>query len=249
MRLINAEVLKISKRRPLMIWCLLLTVGVIAVVEIVLTVLHGVNPDHHGPAGGASNFRGAAETLALLGTVVAILIGATAGSQDVANGVFRDLVVTGRSRKTLFLVRLPGAMLVLLPMLGVAFVVAVVWGLLFAGHDPTPSGSLIGHELVYVLVFTLVNLVMAVGFAAFVSSRIVIGVLIAWNTAIAHILIAFHTLGGARKFVDVAAAEHFIPGSSGDRVAMSTGAALLVLVVWAAAFTTAGRWWTQRRDA
>jgi hypothetical protein len=249
MRLIRAEVLKIAKRRPLMIWCFLLTVGVIAVVEIVLTILHAVNSSHHGPAGGESNFRGAAETLALLGTVVAILIGATAGSQDVANGVFRDLVVTGRSRKRLFLVRAPGAFLVLLPMLAIAFAVAIVWGYAFAGDLPTPSASLVGHELLYVLAFTLVNLVMAVGFAAFVSSRIVIGVLIAWNTAVAHILISFDTLGSARRFVDVAAAEHFIPGSSGDRVAMSNGTAALVLVLWAAAFTIAGRWWTERRDA
>lgn len=249
MRLIRAEMLKISRRRPLMIWSLLLTVGVIAVVEIVLTVLHAVNPAHHGPAGGESNFRGAAETLALLGTVTAILIGATAGSQDVANGVFRDLVVTGRRRAVLFLVRLPGAFLVLFPMLAIAFVVAVVWGYAFAGSLPTPSGSLVGHEAVYVIALTMVNLVLAVGCAAFVSSRIAIGVLIAWNTAVAHILIAFHTLGGARRFLDVAAAEHFIPGRGANEVPMSDGAAALVLVLWAAAFTLAGRWWTERRDA
>lgn len=249
MRLIRAEVLKISRRRPLMIWSLLLTVGVIAIVEIVLTVLHAVNPAHHGPSGGESNFRGAAETLALLGTVTSILVGATAGSQDVANGVFRDLVVTGRKRAILFLVRLPGAFLVVFPMLATAFAVALVWGYAFAGSLPAPSGSLDGHEAVYILAFTTINLVLAVGFAAFVSSRIVIGVLIAWNTAVAHILIAFHTLGGARTFIDVAAAEHFVPGRNRNEVPMSNGTAALVLVVWAAAFTAAGRWWTERRDA
>ena len=109
MRLVGAEVLKLVRRRGLMAWTLLLTVGVITVVEIVLIVLHAVNAAHHGPAGGPSNFRGAAESLALLGTLTAVLIGATAGSQDVGNGVFRDLVVTGRKRATLFNVRLPGA--------------------------------------------------------------------------------------------------------------------------------------------
>ena len=249
MRLIGAEVLKTSRRRGLMIWSALLTLGVILVVEVVLTILHAANPDHHGPAGGSSNFSGAAETLALLGTVTAILIGATAGSQDVANGVFRDLVVTGRKRATLFLVRVPGAILVLLPLLAATFLVAVIWGYAFAGDLPTPSASLVGHEAVYVLAFTMVNIIVAVGFAAFVSSRIVIGVLIAWNTAIAHILISLHSLGGARKFVDVAAAEHFIPGRSSDNVPMSDVTAVLVLVAWAAVFTVAGRWWTERRDA
>jgi hypothetical protein len=249
MRLVSAEVLKISKRRGLMIWSAILTFGVIAVVEIVLTILHAVNPDHHGPAGGLDNFRGAEETLAVLGTLVAVLIGATAGSQDVANGVFRDLVVTGRKRGTLFLVRLPGSVLVLLPLLAVTFVLALVWSLAFAGDLRTPSAGLVGHELVYVLAFTVVNLVIAVGFAAFVSSRIVIGVLIAWNTAVSHILISFSSLGGARKFIDVAAAEHFLPGRNENGVPMSDLTAALVLVGWAAAFTIAGRWWTERRDA
>lgn len=250
MRMIRAEALKLVRRRGLMIWSLLLTVGVIAIVEVVLVILHAVNAAHHGPAGGASNFRGAAETLALLGTVTAILIGATAGSQDVANGVFRDLVVTGRKRSTLFNVRIPGALLVFLPMLLITFVVAVAFAFLFAGGLPNPSGSLVGHELVYVLAYSLVNLVMAIGFAAFASSRIVIGVLIAWNTAVTHILISFHSLGGARKLIDVAAAEHFLPGaSSGQRVAMTTTTAVVVLLAWAAAFSGAGRWWTNRRDA
>jgi ABC-type transport system involved in multi-copper enzyme maturation permease subunit len=250
MRMIRAEALKLVRRRGLMIWSSLLTIGVIATVETVLVILHAVNPAHHGAAGGVSNFRGAAETLALLGTVTAILVGATAGSQDVANGVFRDLVVTGRSRSTLFNVRVPGALLVVLPMLLIAFAVALACGFLFAGDLPTPSWTLIGRELVYVLAFTLVNLVMAIGSAAFVSARIVIGVLIAWNTAITHILISFHTLGGARKLINVAAVEHFLPSSSSDqRIGMTTATAIIVLLAWAGVFSNAGRWWTSRRDA
>ncbi len=60
MRLVRAEVLKLVRRRGLMAWCLLLTIGIVAVVETVLVVLHAVNSAHHGPAGGPSNFRGAA---------------------------------------------------------------------------------------------------------------------------------------------------------------------------------------------
>jgi hypothetical protein len=250
MRMIRAEALKLRRRRGLMIWSVILTIGVIATVEAVLVVLHAVNSAHHGPAGGESNFRGATETLALLGTVTAILIGATAGSQDVANGVFRDLVVTGRKRSTLFNVRIPGALIVLLPMVLIAFAVAVAFGFLAAGDLPNPSANLVGRELVYVLAYCLVNLVMAIGFAAFVSARIVIGVLIAWNTAVTHILISFHTLGGARKLIDVAAIEHFLPGaSSGQRVSMTTATAIIVLLAWAGIFSGAGRWWTTRRDA
>ena len=90
---------------------------------------------------------------------------------------------------------------------------------------------------------------MAVGLAAIVSSRIVIGVLVVWNSAISHILISFHSFGAARKFIDVAAAEHFQTNNSSDRVAMSTAAAILILAVWAAVFAGVGRYWTERRDA
>lgn len=249
MRLVRAEVLKLVRRRALMVWSLLLTIGVVTIVETVLVILHAVNPAHHGPAGGASNFRGAADTIGLLGTLTSVLIGATGGSQDVANGVFRDLVVTGRKRSALFNARTPGAFLVWAPMVLVGFAVATVASFAFAGDLSHPSGSEVGRELAYVFAIGVVNLFLAVGLAAIVSSRIVIGVLIVWNSAIAHILIAFHSLGGARKFIDVAAAEHFQAGNSSDRVAMSSAAAVLILAVWAAVAAGVGRYWTERRDA
>lgn len=250
MRLIRAEVLKLVRRRGLMIWSALLAVGVLTLVETVLVVLHAVNAAHHGPAGGASNFRGATETLALLGTLTAVLIGSTAGSQDVGNGVFRDLVVTGRKRSTLFDVRVPGAFLVWLPLTLAGFAVATIASFAFKGYLPNPTWFEISHELMYVLALGTVNLVVAVGLTAFMSSRVAIGVLIVWNTAISHLLIAFHSLGGARKFLDVAAAEHFVPGGRGDQhISMSTATAVIVLVVWAAVFARAGRFWTNRIDA
>jgi hypothetical protein len=216
----------------------------------VLVTLHAVNSAHHGPAGGASNFRGAAETVALFGTLTAVLIGATAGSQDVSNGVFRDLVVTGRRRSTLFGVRVPGAFLVWLPMMLTGFALVTVASFVFAGDLPNPSGHDVVHELGYALAIGTVNLFIAVGLAAFVSSRIVTGVLIVWNSVVSHILISFHSFGGSRKLIDVAAAEHFQPHQSADqRVAMSSVTALVVLVAWAAVFSRAGRFWTNRRDA
>jgi hypothetical protein len=248
-RLVQAEVLKLVRRRGLMVWCVLLTIGVLVIVETVLVILHAVNPAHHGPAGGASNFRDAADTVGLLGTLSAVLIGATGGSQDVANGVFRDLVVTGRKRSSLFRARTPGAFLVWAPMALIGFAVAAAASFVFAGDLGKPSGSDLWHELAYIFAIGVVNLFLAVGLAAIVSSRIVIGVLIVWNSAISHILISFHSFGGARKFIDVAAAEHFQVNNSSNRVAMSAAAAILILALWAAVFAEIGRYWTERRDA
>jgi hypothetical protein len=52
-------------------------------------------------------------------------------------------------------------------------------------------------------------------------------------------------------FIDIAAAEHFLPRTTGGgtRIAMSSGAALLILAGWALVFSRAGSWWTSRQDA
>jgi len=250
MRLVAAETLKLRRRRGLMIWSLLLTVGSVAVTGLILIILHAVNGAHHGPAGGRTNLEAYAFLLSQLGAVTAIIVGSAAGTQDVSNGVFRDLVVTGRPRSTLFDVRNPGALLVFLPILvlGVALALALTFGL--AGENPSPSASYVWHTLVYIGSFTVVNLIVAIGLAAFASSRVVVGVLIAWNSIVAHLLMQIHALGGARKLIDVAAAEHFSPAINGNnKVAMSGLTATLVLLGWVAAAALAGRWWTSRRDA
>jgi len=251
MRLVRAEVLKLVRRRGLMIWSLLLTLGSVLVAEIVLVVLHAVNGSRHGPAGGVENFKGVILLMTGLGTVAAIIIGATAGTQDVSNGVFRDLVVTGRKRSTLFQVRAPGALIVFLPMLALGFAVTTFMTYAFAGSLPTPSGSTVAKYAEYAIADSIVNMVIAVGLAAFASSRVVVGVLIAWNAIVSHLLISIRVLGGTRKAIDVAAAQHFLPAGARDNNAlvMSTGTALLVLLIWVGVFSWAGRWWTNRVDA
>lgn len=250
MTLLRAEMLKLVRRRGLMIWSLLLTLGAVLVAEIIVIALHAANPGHHGPAGGDENLRNYVFLLGGLGNVAAIIIGATAGTQDVQNGVFRDLVVTGRKRSTLFNVRAPGALAVFLPMLLVGFASAVAVAFLLAGDRPKPTWHDVGLELLYIVLITGVDVVLAVGLSAFTSSRVVVGVLIAWNAIVSHLLISIHALGGSRKFIDVAAIEHFAPRALIDTgISMSNVTATLVVVGWTALFLWAGRYWTDRRDA
>lgn len=250
MRLVRAEVLKLARRRGTMIWSLLLTVGAVLVAVVILLALHAVNPDRHGPAGGAANLRNLTHLLGGLGTVAAIVLGATGGSQDVANGVFRELVVTGRSRSALFAARAPGVLLVLLPLVLAAYGISVADATMFAGVLPQPTGHEIALGLEYVLAATVVNAVLAVGLAALFSSRVVIGVLIAWGAIVGPLLVAIGSLGGARRFIDAAAIEHFTPDPVGrPDVVMSTLAAVLVLLCWGAVALGVGDWWTERRDA
>jgi hypothetical protein len=251
MKLIGAEVLKLIRRRGLMIWSLLLTVGSVLIAEVVVIVLHAVNPAHHGPAGGDHNLEAYIFLATGLGTVAAIIIGATAGTQDVSNGVFRDLVVTGRSRSTLFNVRIPGALIVFLPMLALAYVIAIGGAFLFAGDLSTPSGSVIVEYMEFGVAGTALAMIMAIGLAAFASSRVVVGVLIAWNAIISNLLLHISALGSARKGIDGAAVTQLAPPKfqQDAPVHMSELTALLVILAWAAVFIVAGNWWTRRRDA
>jgi ABC-type transport system involved in multi-copper enzyme maturation permease subunit len=250
MRLVQAEILKLVRRRGTMIWCALLTIGSVLIADIVLLALHAANPTKHGPAGGAENLKNLVFLLSGLANVAAILLGSAAGSQDVSAGVFRDLVVTGRPRSTLFNVRVPGALAVFLPMLALAYGIAVGGAYAFSGRLPQPSAAAVGHYAAFLVALTAIDVVLAIGLAAFASSRVVVGVLIAWNAIVSHLLISIHSLGGARKFIDVAAAGHFLPaGVDSSPIAMSTATALFVLFAWAAVFLGAGRFWTNRRDA
>jgi hypothetical protein len=233
-----------------MFWCALLTIGSVLIADIIVLSLHAANPAKHGPAGGAENLKNVAFLIGGLGNVAAILIGSAAGTQDVSAGVFRDLVVTGRPRRTLFNVRVPGALAIFLPMLAVAYAIEVGSAYAFSGSLPSPTGGEVGRYAAYLVALTTVDVILAIGLAAFASARVVVGVLIAWNAIVSHLLISLHSLGGARKLIDVAAAEHFLPaGADTSAIEMSTATALAVLVLWSAVFMVAGRYWTERRDA
>jgi len=95
LRLVRAEFLKLRKRRGLVLSALVLTVVPMLVAYTVLLSLEG-------PAGGMENFEPTMAVLGLLSVVTAILVGTTLGTGDVGAGVFRELVVTGRSRLALF---------------------------------------------------------------------------------------------------------------------------------------------------
>jgi hypothetical protein len=164
--------------------------------------------------------------------------------------VFRDLVVTGRKRSALFNARVPGALAVFLPMLAIGFAVAIGGAFLLAGNLPHPTGSNVAKYIEYAVATTVIDVIIAVGLAAFASARVVVGVLIAWNAIVSHLLMAIGSLGAVRKGVDVAAAEQFAPRHAVDpQVHMSKVTAVIVLLVWAAVFVRAGRWWTNRIDA
>jgi ABC-type transport system involved in multi-copper enzyme maturation permease subunit len=246
--LFRTDLLKLRRRRGLIALACLLAVGGVSVIFIVNAIRHGSTPLQAGPAGGITNFENSTDFLAMMGVVVAAIIGATAGAGDAESGVLRDLVATGRSRTQLFLSRGAAgavtAMVIMLAALAVASILSVV----LAGSLRAPSFSYILQRDASVLALVAVTALAAVGVATFARSRgPVMAVVIAFGVIVSQLLLQISFLGGVRAALPLAAFEH-LAGDTRRAIAMSTGGAIFVLVAWAAAFTGAGSWWARRME-
>jgi hypothetical protein len=121
--LITTRMMELRKRRGLMIALVLVNIGIPAVFLIVRLVAHAVAPKSYGPAGGYSIFTGlVAFIMYVFGFIVAAVVGCSAGSTDLTDGMFRHLVVTGRSRLALYLARIPAGLAIVLPIVAAGFI-------------------------------------------------------------------------------------------------------------------------------
>jgi len=115
---------ELRKRRGLMITLTLVTVGIPTVFLVIRLLLHAFAPKTYGPAGGYSTYSAlVAGVLYVFGFIVAATLGATAGSVDLSEGMFRHLVVTGRSRLALYLARIPAGLAIIVPLVAVGFTI------------------------------------------------------------------------------------------------------------------------------
>jgi hypothetical protein len=255
-RLVLAELLKLRKRLGLVALATVLTVGVIVVFYAVLAILHAANPAHHGPAGGVANLGHGMAVLVSLGGIAAVIVGAIAGTGDLDAGVFRELVVTGRSRRALFTARIPGGLAFVLPFVAVAFAIAAVASVLFAGSLAAPSTVELAECGAWLVLATSFDFALALGVASLIGSRaIATVVVIAWRNVLAPVLLAIGFLGAARDGLPNAAAQRLLPRAvarflrEGHGLPMSTAAAVTTLVVWTVVAIAVGSWRTQTRDA
>ena len=255
-QMFGADFLKLRKKRGTLIWALVLAVAPVLITFIVMAILHSTNPQENGPAGGTSNFSDGLRVIALFfGPLAALLIGVEAGTGDASAGVFRDLVVTGRSRVALFASRVPAALAMCSAVTGAAYALLLLGTFVFAGSLPTPDGALILNGLGFMLLSTGMLCVVAVGFAALTTSKPAsIIALIAWQIVASPLLVVISVLGSARKGLLSQAIAHFSPvhtgnGGHGASVTMSGGLAFIVLVAWLVVFLGLGAWRTAKMDA
>ncbi len=255
-QMFGADFLKLRKKRGTLIWALVLAVAPVLIYFLVSAIQHSSNPQKYGPAGGASNFADGLRVIALFfGPLAALLIGVEAGTGDASAGVFRDMVVTGRSRVALFASRVPAAVAMCFAVMGAAYAMLLLGTFVFAGNLATPDGALILNGLGFTLLSTGALCVVAVGFASLTTSRPAsIIALIAWQVVASPLLVSIDSLGGARRGLLSQAIAHFSPvhtgsGGRGATVTLSQGTALLVLVAWMAVFCALGAWRTRTMDA
>jgi len=259
MRMFGADFLKIRKKTSTLIWALVLAMLPIIIFFAVNAIEHSSSPGTHGPAGGTHNYITGMRLLGGLffGPLVAILVGVEAGTSDLGAGVFRDMVVTGRSRVALFASRVPAALALCWSVIVPAYALVVIGTFAFAGNEPTPSVALVLNGLSFLLLATGALCAVAVGFSSLVGSKpAAIIALIAWQLVASNLITSISSLGTARDGVLSQALSHFSPVALDDGgrhgptiITMSGATGLIVIVLWLLVFLGFGAWRTRTMDA
>jgi hypothetical protein len=152
--MITTRIMELRKRRGLMAALIVVNIGIPAIFLLVRLIAHAVAPKSYGPAGGYDIFTSlVAGVMYVFGFIVAATLGCTAGSVDLTDGMFRHLVITGRSRLALYFARIPAGLAIIVPMVAVGFTIVCAVCVFAAPTKldyqgvPVPSGlSLTGFE-------------------------------------------------------------------------------------------------------
>jgi hypothetical protein len=141
--LITTKNLEIRRRRGL-----ITTVAVLIVAPTVLIygfrlLFHAVDPHSYGPAGNSGTLYDMTNLIAEFGFIAAAALGAATGTTDLSDGMFRHLVITGRSRLALYLARIPAGLAIIVPLVALAFSAACLVTS-YEGEPNPPSVSMAG---------------------------------------------------------------------------------------------------------
>ena len=122
--MIASRVMELRKRHGLMIALIAVNIGFPALFMLIRLLLHAFAPHANQPAGNDLIFKIlVAGFIPTFGFIMAATVGCTAGSRDLTEGVFRHLVVTGRSRLALYLARIPAGLAIVVPMVAIGYTI------------------------------------------------------------------------------------------------------------------------------
>ncbi len=122
--MIATRIMELRKRRGLMITLIALNIGFPALFLSIRLIGHAFAPQANAPAGGQDIFLVlVGGFLPTFGFITAIMVGCTVGSRDLTEGMFRHLVVTGRSRLALYLARIPAGLAIVMSIVAAGAVI------------------------------------------------------------------------------------------------------------------------------
>jgi len=251
--MIGADLLRLRKKRGM----IALALAVMLVPLVIMTgydvVKHASDPGQYPPAGGLNNYGRLLDLLGVfMGPVAAVLIGAEAGAGDLAAGVFRDNVLTGRSRLALFLSRIPAAVAVTLSLTALAFAIGVAATFGLAGGLATPSLSVILESVAWLALANAGRCVIALGLASLTGSRPgTITALIAWELVLSPLVVQATSLGTLRRGLLDSVLLFLKPGplTGPPGIPMPVAVAVVVTIGWLLVLPALGAWRMQTRDA
>ena len=252
--MIAAQLICLTRRRLLMGAAVLLPVLVVLIVLGIRILLHAHAPGDHPPAGGGDGYDATLQGVTGVVGLLAVVLGATAGSSDSSSGVIRDLISTGRSRVVLVLERLPAPVVVTIAITLLGALAAVLAGALVSGETALPSLGAIGRDVAGTAVVSAAMAVVACGFASLVGSRgIAVGSILGWvlvgETALTFALKALSDgsqgilLGPAQGAIQEA-----IAGDVPSEPAISLALAIPALAAWVALCVGLGAARTARKE-
>jgi len=252
-QMVAADLLRLRKKRGFIALVLIAVLAPIVIATGYNVIQHASDPAAHGPAGGLHYYGRLLDLLGVfMGPVAAILIGAEAGVGDLAAGVFRDNVLTGRSRTALFLARFPAALTVCLTVTALGFVTGLAATFGFAGGLPTPSASLILESVAWLALANSAVCIIAIGLGSLTGSRPgTITALIGWQLVLGPLLVQSSNLGSLRNGLLDGVMVFLKPGpaSGAPTITMSVVVAVAVLCAWLLALPMLGAWRSRTRDA
>lgn len=122
--MITTRIMELRRRRGLMAALIVVNIGIPTIFLAIRLIAHAVAPKSYGPAGGYEIFTNlVAGVMYVFGFIVAATLGCTAGSVDLTEGMFRHLVITGRSRLSLYFARIPAGLAIIVPMVAAGFTI------------------------------------------------------------------------------------------------------------------------------
>jgi ABC-2 family transporter protein len=255
MRLVGAEFLKLRRRLGLVS----LTLGLTVVPALIMLVVTGDGGDGRG---GMRSFADQFGVVAMLTVICGILVGATVATADVASGVFRDLVVTGRSRLDLYAARVPAGLALVLLAAAAGFALVVATAHLSAGTIPdwrerfgtmAPETGVLVEAGLWLALVGAVSFALAVGVASVVGSPgPSIAVLLGLWLVVTPLVQSFDPDGWLFQSLVISGLDRVMPESlrMGDAATeMSLAAGIAALIAWTSIPLVAGAWRTMTRDA